>query len=350
VGLQLHNKLWSAGTSSAAKESMSTRSRLLRNVLRAWDQSVEGALYLDWLAEADPRLDAGLVLREAVLEWTDSEEPASKAVEKALIEFCARLSPGSAQAVREKRAEIVAARSLIAGAIRESVQTLRKLRRELGCGGLAALEKLASELPQAEADEFQALWKRVAALPELSARIAALRRTTAGPVDPESEWRRLAQDAALPEQPSASPNTPEELDRHFSYQLVNRLEQVVERASALDPVQLTVTSRPVKALFQAAHEVYLYGFDVACIALCRGLIDHALKDRLGIASHARPSLRLLIDRAARAQLLDARQRDCAERVEEAGNKAMHDLSNLRRTAHEVLNSTRLILNKLYAEI
>jgi len=323
---------------------MSTRSRLLRNVLRAWDQSVEGALYLNWLAEADPRLDGGLVLREAVLEWTGPEEPASAPADKALAEFCARLSPGSAGAVREKTAEVAAARSQIAQAIRESTRALRKLHGELGCGRLAALNQLAALQPGA-ADHSQVLWKRMAAAPELSARIAALRRTTAEPVDVEEEWRRV--DTSSP--PPVNRDAPEELDRYYCYQLVTRLEQVVERASALAPVQLKVTSNPVKALFQAAHEVYLYGFDIACIALCRGLIDHALKDKLSVPPSERPALRSLIDRAARARLLEGEERKRAERVEEAGNKAMHDLSNLRGTAQEVLDYTRSVLNRLYAE-
>ena len=324
---------------------MSARSKLLRNVLRAWDHSVEGALYLNWLAEADPRLDGGLVLREAVLEWTQSEEPVGTAAEKALAEFCARLSPASASTLHEKTAEIAAARSQIAQAIRDSTLALRKLRDELGCGRLEALNQLAAELQRGTADQSQALWRRIAAAPELSAKIAALRRTTAEPVDVAAEWRRM--DPSAP--PPVNQDSPEELDRYYAEQLVTRLEQVVERASALAPVQLKVTSNPVKALFQAAHQVYVYGFDVACIALCRGLLDHALKDKLSVPSSERPALRSLIDRAARARLLEGHERRRAERVEEAGNKAMHDLSNLRGTAQEVLDCTRAVLNKLYAE-
>jgi len=301
-------------------------------VLRAWDRSVEGALYLDWLVEAHPELDAGLVLREAVLEWAD-EEPVSPPSEKALAEFCARLAPARAGALKEKTAEILAARAQIAQAIRGSIQALRKLRRELGCGRLEALNKLAAELEREGLDESQAAWGRVAAIPEVSARVAALRRTTTESPGLAKEWQG---------------DTPEELDRYYSYQLANRLEQIVERASGLEPLQLKVASEPVKALFQAAHEVYLYGFDVACIALCRGLIDHALKDKLAIPPSERPALRALIDRAHRAQLLEARERDRAERVEDAGNKAMHNLSDLRRTAQEVLGFTRMVLNKLYA--
>ena len=328
------------------ESAMSTRSKLLRNVLRMWDQSVEGALYLDWLAEADPRLDGGLVLREAVLEWTEPEEPASGPAEKALTEFCARLSPGSAAVVREKTAEIAAARSQIAQAIRKSAQALRKLRRELDCGRLDALRKLAREFQHEEVDQSLAVWKRLAAAPELAAKIAALRRTTAEPVDPGAAGLELAPDGQ-PRRLAPADREREELDRYYSYQLVNRLEQVVERASALEPVQLKVTSNSVKSLFQAAHEVYLHGFDIACIALCRGLVDHALKDKLSVPPHERPALRSLIDRACQQRLLAGRERDCAERIEEAGNKAMHDLSNLRGTAQEVLDCTRRVLKRLY---
>ena len=116
----------------AGSSPMSTRSRLRRDVLQAWDQSVEGALYLHWLADADPRLDGGLVLREAVLEWTEPGEPASAPADKALAEFCARLSPGRAGAVREKAVEVAVARSQIAKAIRQSAGFLRKYREKTG--------------------------------------------------------------------------------------------------------------------------------------------------------------------------------------------------------------------------
>jgi hypothetical protein len=56
-----------------------------------------------------------------------------------------------------------------------------------------------------------------------------------------------------------------------------------------------------------------------------------------------------MDRAHCANLLEARERDRPERVKEAGNKAMHNLSDLRRTAQEALNCTLMVLNKLYAD-
>jgi len=326
---------------------MSTRSTLLLNVLRAWDQSVEGALYLHWLVECDSNLDGGLVLREAVLEWSETREPSDELAEKALADFCARLSPGAGPAVRRKTTEMVVARAQIAQAIRESARALRALRQELGCGSLEALNKLA-EFQRGAVNESQTSWTRIAAVQEISAKTAALRRTTAQAVDMESQWHIGVPDAPPPSAAPVSQNSSEELDLYYSYQLVTRLEQIAERAAALDPIRLRVTSDAVKDLFQAAHEVYLYGFDVACIALCRSLIDHALKDRLSVPPHERPALRSLIDRARRSNLLDESGRHNAEEVEEAGNKAMHNLSNLRKTAREVLDCTRSVLNKLYA--
>jgi hypothetical protein len=59
---------------------MTTRSQLLNNVLRTWDESIEGYLYLRWLIDPDlssalegkghPQLEGGDILREAVLEIT----------------------------------------------------------------------------------------------------------------------------------------------------------------------------------------------------------------------------------------------------------------------------------------
>jgi hypothetical protein len=36
----------------------------------------------------------------------------------------------------------------------------------------------------------------------------------------------------------------------------------------------------VKILFLQAHEAYLYGFDIAWIALCGSLVEQSLKDKL----------------------------------------------------------------------
>lgn len=113
----------------------------------------------------------------------------------------------------------------------------------------------------------------------------------------------------------------------------------------LKPVLLEISNQIVSDLFEEAHEAFLYGFDSASIALCRSLVDHALRDRLTVTN----TLQFLIQEAVNRGLFDALARDCADKVRDAGNKIMHDKANLRRTAEEVLDCTRIVLNKLYGK-
>jgi len=79
------------------------------------------------------------------------------------------------------------------------------------------------------------------------------------------------------------------------------------------------------------------------------VLEHALRDKLSVARSEQRRLEFMIEEAESKNLLDCYERDCAEKVEEAGNKIMHNIPNLRSTSEEVLNSTRIILNKLYGD-
>lgn len=92
---------------------------------------------------------------------------------------------------------------------------------------------------------------------------------------------------------------------------------------------------PVR-LFQEAHDSFLYGFDTASIALCRSLLEQALKDRLPRLSSENRQLGTLSERADRERLLVGAELEEARNVLRAGNEVMHDGANLRRTAQEVL--------------
>src|SRR5438477_13117976 len=91
----------------------------------------------------------------------------------------------------------------------------------------------------------------------------------------------------------------EGLYHYTSHQVVVRLEQIVERASSLEAVKIEITNNSIKSLFQEAHEAFLYGFDTASIALCRSLVEHALKDKLLKLPNENQSLGSLIERASR---------------------------------------------------
>src|SRR5262249_45128917 len=97
-------------------------------------------------------------------------------------------------------------------------------------------------------------------------------------------------------------------------------------------------------------EIFLYGFDAASIALCRSLLEQSLRDKLAVPQTQRSTLWEMIDSAARQKLIDTNEQNQAKKVQKAGNEIMHDISkmpDLQRTAEEVLNCTRVVLNKLY---
>jgi hypothetical protein len=121
----------------------------------------------------------------------------------------------------------------------------------------------------------------------------------------------------------------------------------VERASSLEPVKIRVANQSVKTLFLQAHEALLYGFDTSSLALCRSLVEHALKDKLPPTPSESRELGSLIERASRVKLLDGAELDSARKVARAGNDVMHNLPNLRKTAQEVLDCSRIVLDKLY---
>ena len=157
---------------------------------------------------------------------------------------------------------------------------------------------------------------------------------------PFQQWLKSQSEAGLQE-------LSEQLDRYYAHRLVARLEQIVDRASSLEPVNLEIREPLDKGLFQEAHEAFLYGFDTASVALCRSLIEHALKDRLPPMPSEWRELGPLIERASREKLLEGVELQDARKVLQAGNDVMHNVSKLRKTAQEVLDCTRIVLNKLY---
>ena len=99
-------------------------------------------------------------------------------------------------------------------------------------------------------------------------------------------------------------------------------------------------------LFQEAHDAFLHGFDAAAIALCRSLVEHALKHKL--SAGGRQGLAELIKLAGKNKLLGGQSIEkIAGSVQKAGNNIMHDVANLQHTAQVVLAYTRGILNELY---
>lgn len=371
---------------------MTTRSQLLNTILRTWDQSIEGRLYLRWMTDPDVagaleeigslQLEGGDILREAVLEIIQGEEPLRGTMKKALEEFCSGLLPDDGEKAKRAAADLAAWILEIRSVIAERADDIK--RASQGRGGrleffksLALLNLVNREVPDEdyisdfpEQERYYAMWKKIVADEKTASDFAANSRTTTGVavrnLDSEESrsvlfWRFLIE-RLLDAGGETSGNkrtlgdafadwkTTNYLDRHYSYELVARLPQIVDRASVLERVQhKEVANETVRRLFTEAHEVFLYGFDNACIALCRSLIEHALREKLRVPRKEKRRLEFMIQEAEEKGLLDNIESTSAEAVEAAGNHIMHNIPMLRSTAQTVLDHTRNVLNKLYRD-
>jgi hypothetical protein len=123
-------------------------------------------------------------------------------------------------------------------------------------------------------------------------------------------------------------------------------------------VPLNVSYPPLRILFQQAHGAYLYGFSIASNALCRSLIEAALRNRLSVSADKNIKLLgkrgedSLINRAAEAKLLGESELIAAGNVARFGNGVMHNVSSIQSpqtAAEETLVCTRKVLNRLYGD-
>jgi hypothetical protein len=338
---------------------MSDRSELLKQVLQTWDYSEEGQRYLQWLLEPEAAdLDGGAILREAVLDlMEDDEQLRELRREKASADLevlYAGLPPEGAAEVRNATNGLREACSQQEDSIRQQAKALREIRRVLRRDRLETLKLVSQILNNTAPDDITAFLKNHDIAREVAGKLAALSRTSTESVDVAAEWRvhstedpwtKIIQDIASDPGEGWFDNHREKFDRYYSQQLVVKLDNIIERTSTLEPVSLEVESQFVSRLFYEAHEAFLYGFDAASIALCRSLIEHALKDKLSLTG--REGLQIMIKLADEKKLFDVLSNDSAKKVQGAGNKIMHDMPNLRNTAQEVLDSTRIVLNRLY---
>ena len=68
------------------------------------------------------------------------------------------------------------------------------------------------------------------------------------------------------------------LDSHYADEVLTKLEEIVRRASHLNPLEKTTTipSASVEKYFEEAHRCFLYGFPVATAVLCRAMLESRL--------------------------------------------------------------------------
>jgi hypothetical protein len=338
---------------------MSDRSELINRVLRAWDFSREGREYLDWLLRPEAeKLDGGAVLREAVLDVMEDDtqliELRRQKQQTGLEELLSSLPPKKRKKVQKATDDINVLLRQQVESLRQQAHSLRKIRHILNWDRIETLRFLSELIDSQTADELTSILKRHEVAREVASAVAALRRTRTEEVDIEARWKAHSSENPWTEMVESIANDPgesgfddyrEKLDRHYAQEAVRRLDGVIDRAAALNPVNLQVKDPIVIRLFQEAHDVYLYGFDAAAIALCRSLIEHALRNKL--SPGGRDGLEALITIADKNKVLGSQSIKDARTVQRAGNKIMHDVAKLPHSAQAVLECTRGVLNELY---
>jgi uncharacterized protein DUF4145 len=144
------------------------------------------------------------------------------------------------------------------------------------------------------------------------------------------------------------------LDRHYSAEVLDKLNLILERASRLSHLQLGVQQQPSRELeryFSEAHECYLYGFPVACTALCRAILESALKLKLPGKFE---DLGERIEAAHEKGYLSQASRVWAYEIKDLGNSAIHQYDRFARgdlvlRVEDCLLKTRRIVEELLSD-
>ena len=129
---------------------------------------------------------------------------------------------------------------------------------------------------------------------------------------------------------------------------VSRANEALERYVALKPT-IAPRALPAPAIryLKEAAATYLFGFDAACIALCRATLEHLLKRYLvekGICTDVQlkrvGGAGTLLEKAKQAGVRGP-EYDAAKRVVERGDHVMHrnihEDRNLKKTASDSVN-------------
>lgn len=144
------------------------------------------------------------------------------------------------------------------------------------------------------------------------------------------------------------------LERHYSAEVLDKLDLILEKASRLSHLQLGIQqqlSRDLERYFSEAHECYLYGFPVACTVLCRAILESALKLKIPGKFE---DLSERIEAAHEKGLLSQASRVWAYEIKDAGNNAIHQYERFARgdlvlRVEECLLKTRGIVEELFSD-
>ena len=143
----------------------------------------------------------------------------------------------------------------------------------------------------------------------------------------------------------------EALQKAYAFEMLNKLDQVADR-SKQEAVQemLLLDNVPgeVDDYMAEAAACFRYGFDKACLAVCRTVLEESLKRRI-VRDHGQDSIRTVehgrvVDKGLKTLITEAHKqyeyltlnlaRD-ADRIREWGNEAVH------RTSKSIISSAKV---------
>jgi len=137
----------------------------------------------------------------------------------------------------------------------------------------------------------------------------------------------------------------------YALEMLGKLRDVVDRAQKGVPEVhlLRKVPRQVDNYLSEAASCFRYGFDLACISLCRCALEEALKHR----TSEQADLAKLIGRAASPhyKVLDPKLQRKAHLIRVSGNHCVHGIlgeDQVSRTALRVLRHCREIIQDLYS--
>jgi len=211
-------------------------------------------------------------------------------------------------------------------------------------------------------------------------RRAAAKRVTIGKLPPEStkaeveQWllglapaqreevtkyilESLSTSRIDPETGAAIKRDEDNLDAALAADMLDQLDRSVSATREYRVLRIKHSSPWVQQYFEEAHRCYLYGFEVACAVLCRGLLEAVLIDlvdptyRLSRTNGSQPSHLSCMIEAAKGKFLDEQGVEAASLIRDCGNSAIHDLKKFREEyvprMGKIVDATRQILGALY---
>jgi hypothetical protein len=155
------------------------------------------------------------------------------------------------------------------------------------------------------------------------------------------------------------------LQTAYAYEMLKKLGSMVERSKQVFKERKKLKGLPknVDRYMKEAATCFRYGFDLACICMCRAVLEETLKDLLkrkcgeaAIKSGNERSdrlreacLQLLIERAVKNHILSSKNVTLANEIKKCGDGIVHGNLNVdaRKKALECFRNARQIVAELY---